>query len=211
MRPALHRSCYKYIAVYVDDLGMALKDPAKFCKELRELYKYKLKGDGPMKYHLGCDYERDDDGTLRMGPRKYIKKMQDTYKCIFEEEAKHADSPLVKGDHPEMDNSELCDEKGMATYQTMIGQIQWVVALGRIDVFVACMTMSRWRAAPRIGHLERVKRIYGYLDKFEAGYCRVETDEPDLSHLPEPTYDWGESIYGKVREEIPDNAPNPLG
>ena len=110
-----------------------------------------------------------------------------------------------------MDTSDLCDEEGMATYQTMIGQIQWVVALGRIDVFVACMTMSRWRAALRIGHLERVKFIYGYLYKFEAGYCRVETDEPDLSHLPEPAYDWGESIYGNVTEEFPDDAPEPLG
>ena len=90
MTPALDRSCWEYKAVYVDDLGIALKDPAEFCCELREIYKYKLKGDGPMKYHLGCDYERDDDGTLRTGPRKYIQKMQDTYKNTFKEEAKHA-------------------------------------------------------------------------------------------------------------------------
>ena len=28
------------------------------------------------------------------------------------------------------------------------------------------MTMSRFRAAPRRGHLERLKRMYGYLKKF---------------------------------------------
>ena len=73
------------------------------------------------------------------------------------------------------------------------------------------MTMSRWRACPRVGHLDRVKRIYGYLAKFEAGYSRVETAEPDLLHLPDPAYDWDESVYGKVREELPEDAPEPLG
>ena len=39
----------------------------------------------------------------------------------------------------------------------------------------------------------------------------MDTKEPDLSHLPEPTYEWGESIYGNVKEEIPDDIPEPLG
>ena len=150
---------------------MALKDPCEFCCQLRDVFVFKLKGDGPMKYHLGCNYERDKDRTLHMGPRKYIQKMMDTYKLFFGKEPKHADSPLVGEDHPELDDSELCDEEGMSIYQTLIGQVQWIISLGRVDVFVACMTMSQWRAAPCTGYLDRVKRIYGYLAKFKAGYC----------------------------------------
>ena len=45
-----------YLRVYVDDLMMAMKDPAAFCELLKSEHGYKLKGDGDLKYHLGCDF-----------------------------------------------------------------------------------------------------------------------------------------------------------
>jgi hypothetical protein len=53
----------------------------------------------------------------------------------------------------------------MKKYQMMIGYLQWAVSLGRFDIQTAIMTMSRFCAAPRKGHPERLKRIYGYLKK----------------------------------------------
>ena len=79
---------YEYIAVYVDDLCLALKDPAEFCRQLREIHNYKLKGDGTLKYHLGFDYERDLDGTLHGGPRSYINKIVEGYERMFGEPPK---------------------------------------------------------------------------------------------------------------------------
>jgi hypothetical protein len=32
---------------------------------------------------------------------------------------------------------------------------------------------------------------------------RIRTDEPDLSALPIPSYDWEKSVYGNVTEIIP--------
>ena len=40
---------------------------------------------------------------------------------------------------------------------------------------------------------------------------RFRTDEPDYSALPEQCYDWTNSVYGKVEELLPTNAPEPLG
>ena len=57
MRPSEDDSAYEYIAVYVDDLAIAMKNPAAFFKTLKEKYKFKLKGDGPMEFHLGCSYK----------------------------------------------------------------------------------------------------------------------------------------------------------
>ena len=48
---------YEYIAVYVDDLCVASKDPGKIFQTLKNKYKLKLKGDGPLDYHLGCSYK----------------------------------------------------------------------------------------------------------------------------------------------------------
>ena len=43
---------YEYIAVYVDDLAIHMKDPKSFFDTLKENYKLKLKGVGPISYHL---------------------------------------------------------------------------------------------------------------------------------------------------------------
>ena len=36
MRPEPGGTCYEYIAVYVDDLAIAAKDPQAFCNELKK-------------------------------------------------------------------------------------------------------------------------------------------------------------------------------
>jgi hypothetical protein len=64
---------------------------------------------------------------------------------------------------------------------------------------------------PRQGHMDRVKRIYGYLSKMKDAVIRVRTQEPDLSAIPENEYDWANSIYGCESEQIPTDIPNPKG
>jgi hypothetical protein len=93
----------------------------------------------------------------------------------------------------------------------MIGCLQWAVSLGRLDIQTATMTMSRFRTAPRIGHLNRLKRMYGYLKKFASAAIRVRLLDPDLGELPEQNFDWCHSVYGYVQELLPKDAPKPLG
>ena len=73
------------------------------------------------------------------------------------------------------------------------------------------MSLSSFRAAPRRGHLERAKRICGYLWHMKNAVIRFRTHEPDYSDLPNPTHDWDTSVYGKVFEMLPHDAPTPLG
>jgi hypothetical protein len=40
---------------------------------------------------------------------------------------------------------------------------------------------------------------------------RIRTEEPDCSDLPENAHDWTYSVYGKVEELLPIDAPEPLG
>ena len=72
----------------------------------------------------------------------------------------------------------------------MIGCLQWVVSLGRFDIQTATMTMSRYRVAPRIGHLDRLKRNYGYLKKVSSAAVRVIIQEPNLSNLLDQEFEW---------------------
>jgi hypothetical protein len=70
---------YEYIAVYVDDLVIAAKDPKSIRDILMDRHKFKLKGTGPISYHLGCDFFRDKNCVMCMAPNKYIEKMISTY------------------------------------------------------------------------------------------------------------------------------------
>ena len=54
-----------------------------------------------------------------------------------------------------------------AKYLTMVGQLQWLVTLGRFDIHAQVATMSRFRAAPRQGHMDRLKRIYSYANMMD--------------------------------------------
>ena len=202
---------YEYIAAYVDDLCIAAKDPAAIIEALEKTHAYKLKGTGPIEYHLGCDYFRDEDGILCFAPCKYIDKMIDSYFHMFGEKPKLYTSPLEKGDHPELDTSDELGEIDIKKYQSLIGALQWAVTLGRIDITTAVMTMSSFRVNPRIGHLDRLRRIYGYLSKMKHAVIRIRTEEPDYSDLPDQQFDWTYSVYGDVCEIIPEDVPPPLG
>ena len=163
MRPEPGGTFYEYIAVYVDDLAIAAKDSQAFCNELKKKYNLKLKGVGPLEYHLGCTYKKDPDGTLAADPRRYVNKILESFERMFKEKPRKSRPPLEGGDHPELDTSELCDEHQTNQFQTLIGQLQWLISLGRFDIAVHVMSLSRFRAQPMKGHLDRAKRIVGYL------------------------------------------------
>jgi hypothetical protein len=202
---------WEYIGVYVDDLIIASKDAEAIVNFLMDNHAFKLKGTGPVSFHLGCDFFRDDEGYLCFAPRKYVEKMLDNYQRIFGQRPRPATSPLVKNDHPELDDSEQLDLENTKIYQSLIGALQWVIQIGRWDVTTAVMTLSRFRATPRQGHLDRVKRIHGYLLKFKHGVVRIDTSEPDFSNIPHRKFDWANTHYFDAKEEIPDNIPKPLG
>jgi hypothetical protein len=60
---------HEYIGVYDDDLAIVAKNPQEIVDVLENTYKFKLKGTGPISFHLGMDFSRDADGVLCMGPK----------------------------------------------------------------------------------------------------------------------------------------------
>ena len=85
---------YKYIAVYVDDLAIASKDPASIIRALTEGYKFKLKGTGPIEFHLGCNFFLDNEGVPCFASCKYIDKLIASYEPMSGSKPKKARSRL---------------------------------------------------------------------------------------------------------------------
>ena len=84
--------------------------------------------------------------------------------------------PPDKNDHPELDTSEILEGYMAAKYLAMVGQLQWLVSSGRFDLHAHVATMSRFRAAPRQGHMDRLKRIYAYAIRTKDYAVRFRTD-----------------------------------
>ena len=60
---------------------------------------------------------------------------------------------LVENDHPELDDSDLLDKKGVNQYQNLIGALQGIISIGRFDIQTAVMALSSFRSYPYFGHL----------------------------------------------------------
>jgi hypothetical protein len=95
-----------------------MKDSKELTDILEKQHKFKLKGTGPISFHLGMDFTREDDNNLCISPNKYIDKLVKNYEKLFGMKPNTSVTlPLEKGDHPELDTSELCTADQIAQYQ----------------------------------------------------------------------------------------------
>ena len=163
---------YKYIAIHVDDLLIASEEQQKITQALKENARSKSWVMDHWKTILDCDYNLDKDGTLVAQPIKYITKILELYK---------KDIPRQEL-HQWLDNHELCNEEQITKNKCMIDQLQWAITLSWYDILAQVMSMSRFRLTPQIGHLERMKRLYGYLEGPNTFLSCIELKKPDYSH-----------------------------
>jgi hypothetical protein len=164
----------------VDDLAIAMRNPQDFIDVLVNDCGYKLKDVGPMEYHCGANIYRDSNGTLCFGAKSYISPLLCTYKLILGEQPKQYSSPLDRTDHPELDTSDELPDSDIKRFQSLIGMLQWAIRLCCFDIQCTFMTLGRFRAAPRIGHMMRVQRICGYLRKKPDAAIRFQIGIPDI-------------------------------
>jgi hypothetical protein len=95
----LNGDLYEYVATYVNDLCLGMLDPKSFTDTLQKKYNFKLKGTGPIDFHLGQSFSQNDDG-----------EMIDTYVQLYAEKPRKASSPLEQNDHWEMDDSPFLEQ-----------------------------------------------------------------------------------------------------
>jgi hypothetical protein len=92
-------------------------------------------------------------------------------------------------------------------YQSVIVALQWIVTIDWFDINTTIITMSGLHMASRVEHLNRLK----YLLNIKHASIRVRTEDTDYSDLPDNTYDLTYTVYEKVKELVPEDAPQPLG
>ena len=205
---------YEYIAVYVDDLICYSKEPMKIIAEVKK--DYILKGIGTPEYYLGGDVEDLDgnwanDGVKSaLSARTYIENSVTKFEKIFGELRQYK-SPMNNNYHPELDDSPFLDPLRASQYRSLIGSANWCITLGRFDIHFATSTFSRYNLAPREGHLDAMKRVFGYLKQYQKGRIIIDPSYRDTSEFPTTDYDNWKEFYSDAQEEMPHRMPDPYG
>jgi hypothetical protein len=127
---------------------------------------------------------QEKDGILCYGPRKYFTKMLGQFKNIIH----HHWRKWITLKYAHQMSWMMKESKNTKQWLVPFNG-QWAVSLGRNDIQTATMTMSPFRAVPRQGHLDRLKRMDGYLRKFASAAIRVKV----FNALPEQEFDWCQS------------------
>ena len=117
---------------------------------------------------------------------------------------------MVKGYAPELDTTPELKADGVQWYQELIGTLRWACEIGRVDILLEVTLMSSYSAMPRLGHLENVLHIFGYLKSHKKFRVCFDSSSPQFSPNKFKEYDW-EEFYKDVTEDIPLDAPTPRG
>jgi hypothetical protein len=173
LRPAVKVDGFEYYEIvlcYVDDILSISVDPEATLKGLQATFKLKDDKIEKPEIYLGAQLDQiivDGHECWTMSAEKYlqasIKNVEETLakkglrlptKCF---------TPLPTDYRPELDTSAELKSDGVQYFQELIGMLRWAVEIGRVDILLETSLLSTHLAMPRVGHLEQVYRMFGYL------------------------------------------------
>ena len=225
---------YEYICTYVDDILAISEDPDAIMQTISKTYTLKdVKGTGdkwetPTSY-LGADvgfYRQDRiwvmgaqtyiDGAIKNLQLKLSKRnlqLQKTAKEPFPTYLDGRFNPLPYTYRPELDVSPHLGQDDHTWFQQLIGILNWIVELGRIDIHNVVARLSAYlAAAPRVGHIKAALHVFAYL---KATNNKLIEFDKALPELPVDNVDgdkW-KDFYPDASDinEKPPRMPRPLG
>ena len=206
------------ILVYVDDVIAISNLPMNIINGIRSTFK--LKGDKAEvpEMYLGGDVEQvqTSNGTKcwTLSSKKYIKTAVDNVKEKLAKNGLRLPSkcktPFASGFDPSADVSRELDANGTRYFQELIGVLRWAIELGRVDILLEVALLSSHLALPRVGHLQQVYHIFGYLDESPRRWLFFDPDHPNISEGRFQKFDWFD-FYKDVEEQVPFDMPDPRG
>ena len=109
---------------------------------------------------------------------------------------------------PEVDIMPKLDMTDSSYYQSLIGVLQWMVELGRVDICLEVSMMSSHLALPREGHMEQVPQIFLNLQKYHNTKLVYDPSNLVIDLADFERRDWTSSEFGHIDgvEELPPHA-----
>eukprot|EP00980_Cylindrotheca_fusiformis_P019105 scaffold6452_cov132-Cylindrotheca_fusiformis.AAC.1 len=221
MRPATKPDgtrYYEYVLCYVDDVISMSCKPMEAIEGIKAVFKLKDDKAAIPEMYLGAgvNHVKTSNGTpcWALSSEKYLKT---AIANIEEKLAKSGNrlpskcsTPFKSGYQPSADTSKELDAQGVQFYQELIGILRWAVELGRVDMLLEVALLSSHLALPRVGHLQALYHIFGYLKQSPRRRLFFDPEQPEISMTRFHKFEWVD-FYKDAREEIPDDVPEPLG
>ena len=82
--------------------------------------------------------------------------------------------------------------------------------MGRVDILLETSLMSAHLALPRIGHIEQVIHMFGYVKLHPKRMIAFDAAHPIIDECRFKKYDWYD-FYCDAKEAIQLECPEPLG
>jgi hypothetical protein len=135
-----------YISTYVDDFLITEKDPLVYMKQLQEVYK--IKDPKVPDSYLGATYTGHPGEKWGINAKDYIKEGIRQIEKRLGITLREEKTPIKTNNYPEEDTSNILGNEMHREYLSIMGMLQWVVSLCRIDICYAVLSLSRFCAFP---------------------------------------------------------------
>ena len=164
---------YDFIIVHVDDFMILARDAEQYMTKLQTIYKIRhvTPIDESTSTYLGMDIRRQAHGKpgFLLSASTYLKQALSTARIIFDydtyDDIKGRNTVLDKDKDYDNEDTDLLNPIFHKKYLKLVGILNWLSELGRIDITYATRKLSTYNASPRIVHWEALRHIFGYLKK----------------------------------------------
>jgi hypothetical protein len=160
-------------------------------------------------YYLGSNIKKIGV-QLHISSTKYTNETLKTYqeKCGRVKKT----IPLATTAYPELDDSRfLCGDE-ISRYQHIVGMEQRLIVAGRFDLTFAISSLSKFSSAPRQGHLELARNVFGYLRKYTKRGYMINPEPPEIDS-PYNVIQLEQDFRGQYhyfKEDLDPRFPEPL-
>ena len=162
---------YEMVLVYVDNVIDIAHEPARVIEGIQAIFK--LKGDKAevLDMYLGKGVKQAENGSgikcWTLSLEKYLKtavtNVEEKLVQLNLRLPSKCTTPFASGYHPLEDTTKELDAEGTRYYQELIGVLRWAIELGRVDILLEILLLSLHLALPRMGHLQQLYHVFGYL------------------------------------------------
>lgn len=192
------------ILCYVDDVISISENPMAAIDGIKKTFKLKNdKAEVPEKYlGAGITKVKTSSGQVcwSMTSDKYVATAVTNVENTLMEKGLRlpakCNTTFITGNHPSEDTTSELDADGTRYFQELIGVLRWAIDLGRVDVLLEVSLLSTQRVSLRIGHLQQIYHIFGYLKTSHRRRLFYDPGYPGISESRFQRHNW-EEFYKK--------------
>jgi hypothetical protein len=157
-----HKKKDMILVLYVDDFMLAGRNNNDIQMVIDELSKeIELKDMGQPKRFLSYTINRKKEDLITLDIEEFLTKIENKHKIKLPE--KFLKTPLDKGFNAEDESSELLSDDGIKEYGKIVGILNYIALVFRIDIGYCVNLLSRYNNYPRQNHLTGAKRVLQYV------------------------------------------------